>query len=122
VAERIQLSRAAGWRKPEGAVVVSRPSKWGNPWSVGAVAEVSTLGPDGWLCAEMPVTAAMAVEAFRQAMVGRLTVFDPLDPDDVAYVQGWRAALGELAGRDLACWCPLDAPCHADVLLELANA
>ena len=28
----------------------------------------------------------------------------------------------ELAGHDLACWCPLDSPCHADVLLELANA
>lgn len=27
----------------------------------------------------------------------------------------------ELAGRDLACWCPLDQPCHADVLLEIAN-
>ena len=27
----------------------------------------------------------------------------------------------ELAGRDLACWCPLDEPCHADVLLEVAN-
>jgi hypothetical protein len=28
---------------------------------------------------------------------------------------------GELRGKDLACWCPLDQPCHADVLLELAN-
>ena len=27
----------------------------------------------------------------------------------------------ELRGRDLACWCPLDQPCHADVLLDLAN-
>jgi hypothetical protein len=27
----------------------------------------------------------------------------------------------DLAGKDLACWCPLDQPCHADVLLELAN-
>jgi hypothetical protein len=27
-----------------------------------------------------------------------------------------------LRGRDLVCWCPLDQPCHADVLLELANA
>ena len=26
-----------------------------------------------------------------------------------------------LKGRDLACWCPLDQPCHADVLLEIAN-
>lgn len=29
--------------------------------------------------------------------------------------------LHELHGKDLACWCPLDHPCHADVLLELAN-
>jgi hypothetical protein len=27
----------------------------------------------------------------------------------------------DLAGHDLACWCPLDQPCHADILLELAN-
>ncbi len=26
-----------------------------------------------------------------------------------------------LHGHDLACWCPLDQLCHADVLLELAN-
>ena len=26
-----------------------------------------------------------------------------------------------LAGRDLACWCPADRPCHADVLLGVAN-
>jgi hypothetical protein len=29
--------------------------------------------------------------------------------------------ISELRGKDLACWCPLDQPCHADVLLELAN-
>ncbi|SII07108.1 Uncharacterised protein [Mycobacteroides abscessus subsp. abscessus] len=32
-----------------------------------------------------------------------------------------RDRMTELAGHDLACWCPLDQPCHADVLLELAN-
>ena len=38
---------------------------------------------------------------------------------DVVY----RAAVRrDLAGKDLACWCPLDAPCHADVLLRWANA
>ena len=31
------------------------------------------------------------------------------------------AGVEELRGRDLACWCPLDRPCHGDVLLELAN-
>lgn len=25
---RIQLRRTKGWRKPEGAIVVARPSKW----------------------------------------------------------------------------------------------
>jgi hypothetical protein len=29
--------------------------------------------------------------------------------------------IGDLRGRDLACWCRLDQPCHADVLLEMAN-
>jgi hypothetical protein len=28
----------------------------------------------------------------------------------------------ELRGKDLVCWCSLDKPCHADVLLEIANA
>ena len=32
------------------------------------------------------------------------------------------ADLSELRGKDLACWCALDQPCHADVLLEWANA
>ncbi len=27
----------------------------------------------------------------------------------------------ELRGCDLACYCPLDEPCHADVLLAVAN-
>jgi len=33
-----------------------------------------------------------------------------------------RAAIRDLAGRDLACWCPLGQPCHADVLLEITDA
>lgn len=32
-----------------------------------------------------------------------------------------RESLHELRGKNLACWCRLDDPCHADVLLELAN-
>lgn len=26
-----------------------------------------------------------------------------------------------LRGKNLACWCPLDKPCHADILLQLVN-
>jgi hypothetical protein len=91
--QRIQLSRQRGWRKPEGAVVVARPTRWGNPFALGA-----DLGP------------AEAVALFRDALEdGYLDI----DVDDIRR---------DLRGRDLACWCTLDVPCHADVLLELANA
>lgn len=35
--------------------------------------------------------------------------------------EGLAEAIARLRGHDLACWCPLDSPCHADVLLEIAN-
>jgi hypothetical protein len=112
--ERIQRKRTRGWRKPDGAVVVSRPSKWGNPWRV-------VEHPMGWgiqherstaLIAAWPTrhgAAAQAVSFYCRALqTGQLEVV-PLE------------VTRELAGRDLACWCPLDQPCHADVLLEIAN-
>ena len=92
MAERIQLKRTKGWRKPEGAIVVARPTKWGNPWRIEH---------DG---------AAKIVEVYRTYIT------------EMPWNEDLRAALPELRGHDLACWCPLDQPCHADVLLELANA
>lgn len=93
--ERIQLSRKKGWRKPENTVVVARPSSWGNPFRVG----------------ENALSRADAVEQFRDLV---------MDPGR-AY-RGFRAQVREeLAGKNLACWCPLDQPCHAEVLLEIAN-
>ena len=102
---RIQLRRTKGWRKPEGAIVVSRPSKWGNPWSVGT--PLLTYTPKGagvQYVREFEITPEIAVALYRAA-------FTP-DADEIR---------AELAGHDLACWCPLDRPCHADVLLEIAN-
>ncbi len=87
---RLRLSRAKGWRLPEGAVVVSRPSKWGNPYR-----------------ATSPKHRAEAVDLHHRWILGRSELL---------------ADMHELAGRDLACWCPLDGTCHADTLLELANA
>ncbi len=88
-AQRIQLSRAKGWRKPEGAVVVARPTRWGNPYTV------AEYGGDE------------AIRLYREWLTSQ--------PELVA------AARAELAGHDLACWCPLDGPCHADILLSVAN-
>ncbi len=101
-AERIQLRRTKGWRNPEGAVVVAWPSKWGNPWTVDPAR--ATNPPSN----ECRATAAEVVAIYRDWVAYAA----PFTVDDVRR---------ELAGRDLACWCPLDQPCHADVLLELAN-
>jgi hypothetical protein len=88
--KRIQMSRQRPWRaaNPD-AVIVARPSKWGNPFTIAGRGR------------------AVAVASFRQWAEFR--------------VAGGSIDLSELVGRDLACWCPLDQPCHADVLLELAN-
>ncbi|MGZ9809958.1 DUF4326 domain-containing protein [Pseudoroseicyclus sp. H15] len=91
--ERIQLSRRKGWRKPEGAIVVARPSRWGNPYAV------STKNID----------RAYAVRLFEEYLAR---------PEQAELRKAVRA---ELRGKELCCWCPLDEPCHADVLLRVAN-
>jgi hypothetical protein len=91
VPERIQLRRTKGWRMPENTVSVARPSKWGNPFMIGRHAD----------------TAREVVTMFRDWMKAPYQVKQP-DPT-------------ELRGKNLACWCKPDQPCHADVLLELAN-
>jgi hypothetical protein len=97
---RIQLKRTKGWRKPEGAVVVARPSKWGNPFKVGD--PVAGKG----VAAITVQDRAHVVELYGRWILGQKWLLD---------------SITELQGHDLACWCPLDQPCHADVLLKLAN-
>ena len=104
--QRIQLKRTKGWRKPEGAIVVSRPSKWGSPFVVGqyVTPPIERYQPGGVLVQD----TSHAVKLYRKWLTGSANRIDNLIP--------------ELRGHDLACWCPLDQPCHADVLLELANS
>jgi len=112
---RIQMSRKHPWRadNPD-AVIVARPSRWGNPFEIGSTRWIPVDENGTWSKEpHPPLTREQAVECFRLS-----AVFDARE------FPGYYAAL---AGRDLACWCALvDAdgnpvPCHADVLLELAN-
>lgn len=110
---RVQLSRRKGWRMPENTVKVSRPSRWGNPFVVssdaGALAHYADWRANHDLWRGWPVPdAATAVEAFRHHAILSL--------------QGSPDRYRELRGKNLACWCKLHEPCHADVLLEIANA
>jgi len=86
---------------PPNTVYVGRPTKWGNPWMIG-----QQVGP-----ATPPMSREEAVENYRKWVL--------------ANRQGperYRLPLEQLRGKNLACFCPLDQPCHADVLLEIANA
>ena len=128
--KRIQMSRQHPWRVDNpNAVIVARPSQWGNPFRVGDnYLWLHTNTRLGWplptsreagkydygLTVERCPDRATAVQWFRAWMTTCLTT----SVDAAAE----RADLTLLAGRDLACWCPLDQPCHADVLLEIANA
>lgn len=113
--QRIQRKRTKGWRMPEGAVYVGRPSRWGNPWEI--VKQRRT-----WLDEFAKRTTYGVVDYRRGAWLGTFA-----SEDRAAYwaVVGFRrdfeGDLAPLRGKDLVCWCPLDQPCHADVLLELAN-
>lgn len=111
--QRIQRKRTKGWRMPPTTVYVGRPTKWGNPFKVGAKNPSGTITADN-----RHAVAIYSGFAFQQ-------------PRLVA------AARAELKGMDLACWCdlceihadgrplgshcPYCEKCHADVLLEIAN-
>jgi hypothetical protein len=124
--KRIQRQRTKGWRMPDGAIYVGRPTMWGNPYAVGGgVVITADRGDDRGLTAELDgrlgITAEQAVAGFLDLMQLRLAVPPYNDDWDDDYQGKWTSDVAALAGHDLACWCPLDQPCHADVLLKLAN-
>lgn len=105
--ERIQLSRAKGWRIPANTVKVDRSTVWGNPFTPAMVCMTSSKDHKKG----EPIGVAGAVQAFRTSWVTKLEI----TPAEA------RAQLDQIRGRNLACWCKLGEPCHADVLLEMAN-
>ena len=123
--KRIQRKRTKGWRMPENTVYVGRPSVFGNP------TDCNIHGCPKKPCGCCPDFHACCVDVYREYVVsglenrssqtGRFNIaLDALAgyPRRNKLVE----ALPKLRGKDLACWCPLDQPCHADVLLELANS
>mgnify|MGYP000330179115 CR=1 FL=1 len=133
--QRIQRQRTKGWRMPEGAVYVGRGSRYGNPFKVervpnwprwGGSAPWRIVTPDGrtWHPEgdRKPVVGRSAADAHRQrqAVEGAVELF-ALHAGPMGNYEIEDEHIEALAGLDLACWCPLDQPCHADVLLDWAN-
>lgn len=97
--KRIQRKRTAGWKMPPNTVCVTRPSRWGNPFYV---AKKPKPGDPGFHC----LTAAEAVRNYERLIA---------EPVTRHFIRK------ALRGNNLACFCKLSEPCHADILLKIAN-
>lgn len=121
---RIQRKRTKGWRMPANTVYVGRGSIWGNPFIVGQPCGVfpASMGRAGKPEVLIPeLTVEQSLKFYRSVLRGFLI------PEMYPFGHAWAPRIrhhspkSELRGKNLACWCPLDQPCHVDVLLELAN-
>lgn len=111
---RLQRSRKKGWRKPENAVIVDRTSRWGNPFTAKGCRETGFQGTDYEI-------KMRCIEAFRAWLLhpdGHLNWSGPEAEKAKAFIL---ENVHTLQGKDLLCFCEEGQPCHADVLLELAN-
>lgn len=107
---RIQLSRRKGWRMPRNTVKVDRSTKWGNPFIVGRQGDreycvklfIYTI--TGFHCLSCGTACGERQEALMTVLLAEKNAGYPT-----------------LRGKNLACWCAPGAPCHADVLLIVAN-
>lgn len=105
---RVQRRRTKGWRMPANTVSVCRPGRWGNIFEIGSTGWIPVDSSGKWSKEpHEPLTREQAVQCFRYTAEFTAREFPGFyEP---------------LRGKNLACWCPVDLPCHADVLLVLAN-
>ena len=97
--QRVWKRRTKGWRMPSNTVSVTRPGPWGNLFGVHP--------HDGG--------QAAAVAIFRDWLAGKYPNSEPKRREWIL------KNLPSIRGKNLACFCEPGTPCHADVLLELAN-
>jgi Domain of unknown function (DUF4326) len=114
--QRMQLSRKRGFNlQIESEALnglparrVTRPGPWGNPFSIEETARLYGL--------DRAAAQAKAVAMCGQWLRGTLDAkLSPHAPPSRGAIRA------ELGGHNLACWCKPGTPCHADVLIELAN-
>ena len=100
---RIQIKKTKGWKLPEDAVFVGEGTKWKNPHSFVGELDIPTgeiiLPPDA-----------------REALQHVVDLYEYVVEDKHEEIKS------ELKGKNIACSCPLDLPCHGDVLLKIANS
>lgn len=109
-ATRIHRTRCKGWRLPEEAIYVGRPTMWGNPFTIGRWGHAKcVILHQRWLNGQL---GALSLERMG---------FCPAEVEALYRLrERVLANMHRLAGHDLACWCPLSSRwCHAETLLDL---
>lgn len=117
--KRIQRKRTKGWKMPANTVYVGRPSYYGNPFRTDRVLPYDLFYKYGLNTDHF--------SGYKKAIRGV-----KISPEEAVryygkYVIGQKhrvvkeEIIRELKGKNLACWCPLDQPCHADFLLKFVN-
>lgn len=139
--QRIQRRRTRGWRTPPDTIYVGRPSKWGSPFTLNtpmALAREPAIQHagqrwefEGRISADgnrhdfhHPGGAITRVHVRYMTPTETVECYRAFIAGDGRWPLDWKRApmdVAPLRGKNLACWCPLDEPCHADVLLEVAN-
>lgn len=107
----IQRQRTRGWRKPPNTMNVTRPGRWGNRYYPGSGHARGFFTADMQMAQHDVSDPAVQVKWFREWL-------EEFRRDDPA---GFEAYIAPLRGKNLMCWCALDAPCHRNPLLEIAN-
>ena|ERR1043165_1489480 len=106
--KRIQRKRTKGWTMPPNTVYVGRPTKYGNPFPVDIYGDEAISLYRRWLLGQMSVAEMSELSYYGDPRIGLSSMRRDVKPN-------------HLRGKDLACWCKEGSPCHADILLELAN-
>ena len=134
---RVQRKRTKGWKTPlcscgcgKPARYVGRGTRWGNPWRWSGGTDYALPWPTvraAWpgVVKTAPLADCVLYVSSSDPTAGRYQAIDHFMTlcavsarDHAAKFSAW---LDPLRGHDLACYCPPDLPCHADVLIDLAN-
>lgn len=117
---RIQRKRTKGWKMPPNTVSVTRPGKWGNPFRVGGWFKIGPGASGPFM--HMAYCRALG-EQYADASFTKIATPEQAVTFFRIYLNRYPPRdINQLRGKNLACFCALDQPCHADVLLEIANA
>jgi hypothetical protein len=116
---RIQRQRTKGWRMPPNTVSIARPGRLGNPFLCRR--DIGDCEPEAGRCC-----LVMFEEWVRSGVEGRpcttgstWAAIDALAgyPRRTAYIDRLR----QIRGKNVACYCALDRPCHGDIIIAIAN-